>query len=248
MLEVNERIEDLQYKNLKIIQKESGYRFTTDAVLLANFVHGVKGKKVADIGCGSGIIAILVAEKQQPEYVLGIEIQPDVAQMAGRSVVLNGLESKIEIKCCDVRVLCEQVGETFDAVVVNPPYRKIGSGMTQQKDTLCISRHEVTLTLEDVFSSSKKMLKFGGSLFLVHQAERFAEACALGAKYGLQAKELKPVCARQGDAPNVFLARFVKGGKVGLKWFAPIEVFDSEGNYSVTVKKLYGESFDGEGL
>lgn len=243
MIGSDERIEDLQYNGLKIIQKTTGYRFTTDAVLLANFVKGAKGKKVADVGCGSGIIAILVAEKQQPKYVLGIEIQQEVAQMAERSVALNNLTDKIEIKNADVRALSIEMGEVFDVVVVNPPYRKVGSGLTQRQDTLCMSRHEVTLNLEEVFASAKRLLKFGGSMFMVHQAERMAEAFALGHKYGLEAKELCPVCARHGSNPNVFLARFVKGGKVGLKWLEPIVVFDADGNYSVTVKKLYGDSF-----
>lgn len=243
MLKENERIEDLQYKGLKIIQSENGYRFTTDAVLLANFVRRAKGKKVVDIGCGSGIVSILIAAKQQPSLVVGVEIQPEVADMAARSVEMNGLSDTVTVVCSDVREWAKGTDGTYDVVVVNPPYRKVGSGFSQEADTLAISRHEVTLTLEDVFSAAKKALKFGGSMYLVHQAERLAEAFALGDKYGLQGKELCPVCPREGEPPNVFLARFVKGGKVGLKWLAPIVVFDREGNYTVTVKKLYGESF-----
>lgn len=243
MIRVDESLEDLQYGGLKIIQKTSGYRFTTDAVLLANFVHGAKGKKIVEIGTGSGVIAILVTAKQQPESLVGIEIQSDVAEMARRSVEMNGLQDKITILTGDVKEVSRRLGEGFDMVVSNPPYRKVGSGQAQTKDTLCISRHEVALTLEELFESAKRLLKFGGSLFVVHQSERWAEACVLGAKFGLEAKELQPICSRQGQPPNLFLARFVKGGKTGLKWLAPIVVFDADGNYSVTVKKLYGDSF-----
>lgn len=151
MLKENERIEDLQYKGIKIIQSENGYRFTTDAVLLANFVRGAKGKKVVDIGCGSGIVSILIAAKQQPSLVVGVEIQPEVADMAARSVEMNGLSDTVTVVCSDVREWAKGTDGTYDVVVVNPPYRKVGSGFSQEADTLAISRHEVTLTLEDVF-------------------------------------------------------------------------------------------------
>ncbi len=243
MLKDGEKTEDLQYKGLKIIQSVDGYRFTTDAVLLANFVRGVKGKKVADIGCGSGIISILVAAKQQPKEVVGVEIQPAVADMAARSVELNGLSDVVKVVLADAKDWASGVEGRYDAVVVNPPYRKAGSGPLQSTETLAVSRHEISLTLEDVFVVAKKALKYGGSLYLVHQTERLAEAFALGSKHGIEGKELCPVCPREGETPNVFLARFVKGGKTGLKWLKPIVVFDADGNYSVTVKKLYGESF-----
>jgi len=243
MILFDESLEDLQYNGLKIIQKKSGYRFTTDAVLLANFTHGVKGKKVLEIGTGSGVIAILVTAKQAPESLVAVEIQPEVAQMATRSVALNGLQEKITVVNADIKEFCKQTQENYDAVVCNPPYRKVGSGFTQEQDDLCISRHEVALNLSELFDCAKRILKFGGSLFMVHQSERLAEAFALGAKNGLEPKELQAICSRQGQSPNLFLARFVKGGKVGLKWLAPIVVFDEQGNYSVTVKKLYGDSF-----
>ena len=243
MILFDESLEDLQYKGLKIIQKKSGYRFTTDAVLLANFVHGVTGKKVLEVGTGSAVIAILVVAKQSPEHLTAVEIQAEVAQMATRSVEINQLQDKITVINADIKDYCKQISESFDAVVCNPPYRKVGSGFTQEKDSLCISRHEIALNLQELFESAKRLLKFGGSLFIVHQSERLAEAFALGAKYGLEPKELQAICPRAGQSPNLFLARFVKGGKVGLKWFAPIVVFDEDGNYSVTVKKLYGESF-----
>ena len=244
MLIKDETIEDLQYKGLKIIQKKSGYKFTTDAVLLANFAHGAKGKRVLEVGCGSGVISILIASKQQPKSIVGVEIQQEVYEMANRSILLNGLQDTISLLNIDAKNLGSEYNESFDMLVSNPPYRKIGSGMTQREDTLCISRHEVALTLEDLFKIAKRTLKFGGSFYLVHQAERLAEAFILGGKYGIEPKELCPVVPRQNQPANLFLARFVKGGKTGLKWLNPIVVMDDEGNYTVTVKKLYGESFE----
>lgn len=244
MLIKDETIEDLQYKGLKIIQKKSGYKFTTDAVLLANFAHGAKGKRVLEVGCGSGVISILIASKQQPKSIVGVEIQQEVYEMAKRSILLNGLQDTISLLNIDAKNLGSEYNESFDMLVSNPPYRKIGSGMTQREDTLCISRHEVALTLEDLFKIAKRTLKFGGSFYLVHQVERLAEAFILGGKYGIEPKELCPVVPRQNQPANLFLARFVKGGKTGLKWLNPIVVMDDEGNYTVTVKKLYGESFE----
>ena len=244
MIKRDETLEDLQFDGLKIIQKTSGYRFTTDAVLLANFVHGAKDKKVLEIGTGSGVIAILITAKQSPKQVVGVEIQPEVYDMASRSVELNGLQDVIKLKNLDAKQLGVDYNESFDIVVSNPPYRKVGSGMTQKQDDLCISRHEVALTLEELFGIAKRTLKFGGSFYLVHQIERLGEAFSLGGKYGLEPKELCPILPRQNQPANLFLARFVKGGKTGLKWVNPIVVFDEEGNYSVTVKQLYGDSFE----
>ncbi len=243
-LKQGEQIEDLQYKGLKIIQSADGYRFTTDAVLLANFVRGVKNKRIVEIGLGSGVIATLVAAKQHPASVVGIEILPKMADMAARSIEINGLCDVIKVVCADARGIHKTLGGGFDAVIVNPPYRKAGSGERQADDDIAVCRHEIKLTLDDVFLESSKLLKFGGNLFLVHQAERFASACATADKHGLKAKEVSLVYPRAGATPNLFLAKFTFGGKDGLKWLPPVTVFDNDGNYTPTIKKLYGESFD----
>ncbi len=244
MLKSNEVLEDLQYRGLKIIQQKDGYRFTTDAVLLANFVKNASNKKIVELGSGSGVISILIAAKQNPQSICAVEIQPDMCDMSKRSIALNGLSDKINVILTDIKGCHTLIGNCFDIVVVNPPYRKIGSGQRQDTDKISICRHEVLLTLCDVFMQAEKLLKYGGSLYIVHQFERLADACTLGRQFNLEAKEICLVFPKKDAAPNLFLMRCAKNGKAGIKWLNPIVVFDEQGNYTVTVKKLYGESYN----
>lgn len=119
----NERIDDLQYRGLRLIQKTDGFCFGIDAVLLSYFAQVPKNASVIDLGTGTGIIAVLVAAKKGPARVVGLEIQADMAEMAARSVALNGLQDKISIVRGDIKDAVQLFGpSSFDAVVTNPPY------------------------------------------------------------------------------------------------------------------------------
>ena len=123
----NERIDDLEYKGLKIIQNTEGFCFGIDAVLLSDFAKEIKNNsKVLDLGTGTGILPILLCGKTNLNKIYGIEIQKEVAAMAGRSVKLNNLENRIEIVNKNIKDI-ENIFEknSFDAIVTNPPYKKI---------------------------------------------------------------------------------------------------------------------------
>ena len=123
----NERVDDLQYKGLKLIQKRDGFCFGIDAVLLSYFAQVPKNGAVIDLGTGTGIIAVLLAAKKEPARVVGLEIQAYMAGMASRSVALNGLQDKISIVNGDIRDAVQLFGpSSFDAVVTNPPYMEKG--------------------------------------------------------------------------------------------------------------------------
>lgn len=235
-LKPDENLEDLQYGGLKIIQSASEYRFTTDAVLLANFVRGARGKTVVELGAGCGVISILIAKKQQPKRVVAVEIQPVMFDLLERNVRLNGLE--IETVCSDMREV-KRFATDADIVVCNPPYRAKNSGEGQIKESVRNCRHETLIDLDGAAASACSALRFGGSFFLVHQAERFADvACSIRAN-GLELKEACLVRSFSGQAPKHALFKAVKGGKVGLKWIPDIVVFDENGGYTPTVRRLY---------
>lgn len=241
ILKDDENIEDLQVGGLKIIQSKSQYRFTSDAVLLANFVTNAKGKKVAELCSGSGVISILVAYKQQPEEVYALEIQPALADMAARSVSLCELDKKIKVICGDAKNSKQLIGDKFDIVICNPPYRKINSGEVQKNDNIALARHEIAITLEDVIENSAAILKTGGSLYLVHQPNRLTEIFSLCEKNGMQAKQLCLICSKVDSPATAVLVKAVKGAKSGLEILPNIVVFDQDGNYTKTVKHLYGQ-------
>ena len=135
-LKANEKLEDLQYNGLQIIQSDDEYRFTTDAVLLANFCGDMKGKLCVEFCAGSGVISILVAAKKQPKQVVAIELQPQLADMARRSVEYNSMQDVIEVVCDNVLNASNHIAKPADVVVCNPPYIKVGSGERQISQNL----------------------------------------------------------------------------------------------------------------
>ncbi|MDD3831341.1 MAG: methyltransferase [Clostridia bacterium] len=235
----NEVIEDLQLDGLRIIQQKNGYRFTTDAVLLANSVQGAKGKTVVELGSGSAVISILVAHKQQPRLIHAVELQPDLAQMSARSVELCKLQDIISIINANIQGIHNTIGNNIDIVICNPPYRAIGSGLMQENDSLAICRHEVAITLEQVIDNASKLLHDKGVFYLVHQTQRLAEIIMLCSKYNMAVKQLTPIIAREGEESKTILIRAVKGGREGLVMNSPIVVFDQQGNYTQTINRLY---------
>ena len=207
----NEQIEDLQCDGLRIIQSAAEYRFTTDAVLLANFCNDMKGKLCVEFGAGSGVISILVAHKKSPKRVVALEIQPQLADMMERSVLLNGLQDVIEVHVADLKDACSVV-RNADVVVCNPPYRRVGSGERQLRHNIALCRHEIAATLADVVHSAAQTLNNRGSFYLVHQADRLCEIVCLCRDNGLAVKEILPVCPSPDKPPNIVLVRAVKGG------------------------------------
>lgn len=224
LLKPNEKLEDLQYNGLQIIQSSDEYRFTTDAVLLANFCNEMKGKLCVEFCTGSGVISILVAAKKHPAHVVAIELQPQLVDMAKRSVEYNGLNGVIDVVCGDVLNAVNFIDHPADVVVCNPPYRRLGSGETQLAQNLALCRHEIAITLEQVISAASKTLNNRGTFYLVHQAERTAEIISVCEKNKLAVKEIVPVCPRQGKEPNLVLIRAVKCGGSDCKLRLPIYI------------------------
>lgn len=224
VLKPDEKLEDLQYNGLQIIQSSDEYRFTTDAVLLANFCNDMKGKLCVEFCAGSGVISILVAAKKHPTKVVAIELQPQLSDMAKRSVQFNGLDNVIDVVCGDVLNAVDFIDHPADVVVCNPPYRRLGSGETQLANNLALCRHEIAITLEQVIATASKVLNNRGTFYLVHQAERTAEIISTCEKNKLAVKEIVPVCPRRGKEPNLVLIRAVKCGGADCKLRLPIYI------------------------
>lgn len=209
-LKENERFDDLG-NGLQIIQHPDKYCFTSDAVALANTVKANTGETVIDLGTGSGIIAILVAAQTKAAQVIGVEIQPDMADMAQRSVKYNKLESRVEIFNLKIQDAVKKFGnESTDIVVTNPPYRKIGSGETSENPSVKLSRSEAAVTLAEIITCAGKLLRFGGKFYMVHQSERLAEIF-----YLMKEKKIEPKILRFIH-PQTIIVEGIKGGKEGL--------------------------------
>ena len=242
-LKENERIDDLEYKGLKIIQNKDGFCFGIDSVLLSDYAKKIRnGATVIDIGTGSGIISLLLCKKTNLEKIYGIEIQKEVADMAKRSIELNELQDKFEIINTDINQIFDYMEKNrYDAIVTNPPYKKLNTGIQSTDEKQLISRHEIKCTLEDIISQSSKLLKDLGEFYMVHRAERLVDIMCNLRKYKLEPKNIRFVHSKQNSKPELILIRAVKNAKQFLKIDEPLVIYDENGNYTKEILKIYNK-------
>ena len=236
----DERIDDLQYKGLQLIQKIGGFCFGVDAVLLANFADIRKNAVVIDLGTGTGIIPVLLAGKTQASKIVGLEIQEEMAEMAKRSVALNNLEDRIDIVCGDIKSSALHFGASkFQNVVSNPPYMNQGGGLVNTKDTKAIARHEILCSLEDVIREGSRLLMPGGQLSMVHRPERLVDIVCLMRNYGIEPKYIRFVHPSPYKKANLLLVKGTRGGRPQLKMMDPLYVYDEYGSFSKEIDEIY---------
>lgn len=235
-----ERLDDLQIDDLKIIQNPKWFCFGMDAVLLSGFINIKKGSKVIDLGCGNGVIPLLLSAKTQALHITGIEIQQQVAEMAQRSVRMNKLEHKITIVNEDLKKATAVFGKaSFDVVVTNPPYRTKDCGIENPADVKAIARHEIMCSLEDVIRTTGNLLKPEGKLFMVHRPDRMADIICLMREYKIEPKRLRFVHPRKEEAPNMILIEGLKDGGRFLKIEKPLYIYGEGTAYSQDVQGIY---------
>ena len=242
-LKENERIDDLEYKGLKIIQNKEGFCFGIDSVLLSDFAKNIKKDAVVvDIGTGTGIISILLSKKAEIKKIYGIEIQEEVADMAKRSVKLNDLQDKIQIINKNIKNIFEEIEPNkIDAIVTNPPYMKLNTGAKNEEIKKLISRHEVECNLEDIIKISYKLLKSKGEFYMVHRAERIVDILYNLRKYKLEPKEIRFIHSKVGKEPNLVLIKAVKDAGEHLIIDTPLVVYNNDGTYTDEILKIYNK-------
>ena len=241
MLKPNERIDDLQRNNYRIIQDPERFCFGLDAVLLSGFAKAKEGDHVIDLGTGTGIIPILMEAKTKASNLVGLEIQPESADMAQRSVELNHLEKKIRIVTGDIREASSIFGAaTFDVVTSNPPYMTEHHGIMNEKSPKAIARHELLCTLEDVISQAAKLLRPGGSFYMVHRPFRLVDIMVLMREYHLEPKRMKLVYPYIDKDPNMVLIEGLRGGRPRMTVEKPLIVYKEPGVYTDEIYEIYG--------
>lgn len=244
-MEVNigkdESIDDLQLNGLQLIQKEQGFRFGVDAVLLSHFANVKKKHRVIDLCTGTGIVSFLVYGKYKPQEVIGLEIQDDMVEMANRSSKLNDTSDIVKFVQGDLKdkALLDSLGR-FDVVTVNPPYKLNNAGILNPNNKLAIARHEIMCNLEDVIVSARRLLKDNGRMFIVHRPERLADIFGLMRKYKIEPKRVRLVQPNTKKAPNIVLVEGQRDGGAFLKWEETLYVYDDNGNYSEEINRIYG--------
>lgn len=239
----NERIDDLEYKGLKIIQNTEAFCFGIDSILLSDFAKEIKkGSKVIDLGTGNGIIGIMLCAKTELLKMVGIEIQEEMANLAKKNIELNNLKEKFEIINKNINNIEEELQPgTFDAVVTNPPYKKIGTGIINKDERKIIARHEIKANLEDFIKVSSKLLKDKGNFYMVHRPDRLVDIIDNLRKYKLEPKVIQFIYPNFGKEPNMLLIKATKNGKPFLKIKKPLYVYKNNGEYTEEILEIYNK-------
>lgn len=243
LLYSGERLDDLQRNGYRIIQDPGRFCFGMDAVLLSGFAaEGVKpGARLLDLGTGTGIIPILLSARTQAAHLTGLEIQAQSADMARRSVALNGLTDRISIIQGDIKEAGELfAAASFDVVTCNPPYMIGQHGLQNPEAPKAIARHEILCTFEDVAAQAARALCPGGSFFLVHRPFRLAEIIMTLIKYKLEPKRLQLVHPFADREPNMLLLQAVRGGRSRLQVEKPLIIYRAPGEYTDEIYGIYG--------
>ena len=240
-LKEKERLDELQRNGYRIIQNPEKFCFGMDAVLLSGFAKVKPGGTVLDLGTGTGIIPILMEAKTEASHLTGLEIQEESADMARRSVELNGLSAKIDIVTGDIKEADKLFqSASFDVITSNPPYMIGEHGLQNPDAPKAIARHEVLCTLEDVVGQAAKLLKPGGHFFLVHRPFRLAEIMTTLVKYKLEPKRMQLVYPYVDKEPNMVLLEAVRGGKSRMTVEKPLIVYKEPGVYMPEIYDIYG--------
>ncbi|MBR5712164.1 MAG: tRNA1(Val) (adenine(37)-N6)-methyltransferase [Lachnospiraceae bacterium] len=268
-LKDGERAVDLQRSNLWLIQDPGRFCFGVDAVLLSAFCEIKAGERCLDMGTGTGILPLLLSAKTDATELVGLEIQPESADMARRSVEMNialraevrkmegasggsdpagsgstesrPVEGRVRIEQGDLKEASTLFGRSrFDVVTCNPPYMTGGHGIVNPADAKAIARHEILCTLEDVAREAAAVLVPGGRLYMVHRPFRLAELITTMTRYGLEPKRLRLVYPRSDREPNLVLLGCVRGGHSELRVEKPLILADENGETTEEVKELYG--------
>jgi len=238
-----EQIDTLK-NDYKIIQDTERFQFGIDAVLLADFANkGVKaGDSVIDLGTGTGIIPLLMAGKLNEVAFTGLEVQEASAEMAARSVAMNGLEDRIQIIHGDIRKvdgLFEK--HSFNVVTCNPPYMIDEHGKGNELDAKTIARHEVMCTLEDVVAAADYLLATHGRFFMIHRPFRLPEIFESLAAHKLEPKRMRLIQPFADKEPNMVMIEARKNAKRRLTIEPPLIVRYDDGNYTAEIRQIYGD-------
>lgn len=231
------------YNNIKIVQNKNYFNFSLDSIILPNFVEITPNiNKILDLCTGNAPIPLVLSTKTKAS-ITGVEIQKEIYNLAEETIKLNKLEKQINIINDDVKELINQFEtDSFDIITCNPPYfKKIDSSIINNNDIKSIARHEIKIKLNDIASVSKKLLKNGGSLCMVHRTDRLIEIIETLKSNNLEPKRIRLIYPKIGSESNLVLIDARKNGKTGLKILSPLYVHNNDGSYTEEVLKMLGK-------
>ena len=242
LIREGETVDELLGGRIRIFQKKKGYRFSIDALLLSHFIYLKKRDIIVDLGTGSGVIAIIMAQRKECRKVVGVDIQEELVDMAKRSVHLNNLLDKIAIRRGDIRNI-EALFDSnfFDVAVFNPPYRKLKSGRINPSDQRSVARHEIKATLQDFLKAAVYVLKKSGRTYIIYPATRMVELLSSMRMSGIEPKKMQIVHSHDASRGEFVLVEGIKSGHEELEVMPPLFIYSDDGQYTEAMTRIFKE-------
>ncbi len=218
----NHTLDVIKEYGLKLLQPRDGYRFSADALLLASFADIPLGGRVIDLGCGCGIVSLLIAQRSKVKEIVGLELQPELADLAKENVSLNQMQSKVSIVCGDIRTIETQFTQhEFDALVANPPYWQVDVGRLNPDPSIAQARHEVAGNLQQLLAACAYLVRPRGRINLIYPVARLVEVLDKARRHQLQPKKLQFIHADAKTEANLFMLMLSPQAKAGLRVLPP---------------------------
>lgn len=238
-LGAGERLDDLMRSGRTIIQSEQEFCFSMDSVLIAHFPKYKKNARVIDLGTGTGVIPLLIAD--EVKEICAVELNTRAADLARRNFELNSLTEKIFVVEGDYRKHRELFkAESFDIAIANPPYMPLKNGEANKISGIARARHEFTATLEDVVTVARYVLKFHGAFCMIHLASRLCEIVDALKRHQMEMKRLRMIQPKIGRDANLIMLEAIVGANAGnLKIMPPLIVHNDDGSYTDEIYKIY---------
>lgn len=242
------RLDDTGFGGIKILQNPEEFCYGVDAVLLADFAakksinlwkKSGEGRRIMDLGTGTGIVPLIMSHKTSAGYIGGIELQRSPYELAVRNAVDNGLSERLHFFHRDVNEAHKDMSGTFDVVTANPPYTEGTKGIESGNRAKAIARHETTASLKDFIGAASRLLKDKGDFYMVHRPARMVDICQYCREHKLEPKDIRFVSGKPDEKPNLMLIHCVKGGNPQLRIEDPLWIHEKSGEYSAEILKIY---------
>lgn len=225
---------------ISVKQDQKGYRFSIDAVLLADFSEIKPHSTIVDLGTGCGILPLILAHRNPDTRFWGVEIQPDLADMAMENVIENKMEKRIQILCSDMKTItCDRLSGPVDIVISNPPYRKQDTGRINPNSQRAVARHEIKIKLEEMLIVTRKILRTSGKFFTIYPSDRTVDLLFEMREIGIEPKRIRTIHSSQGAEAKLVLVEGIKGGRHGLKILDPLIIYQDREKYTDEVEKMF---------
>lgn len=228
---------------LELSQSITGYRYSIDSFILADFANPAQENKIIDFGTGNGILPLLLAYKTTSK-IIGIEIQSSLLRHALRNIAQRRLKNQVTLIQGDIRFSKSFLKNGyFDIVLSNPPYRKLNSGRLNPNSEKAIARHEILITLPEIVENAANLLCDNGKLVMIYLPERYDELIKTIEEKGLTPNKIRFVHSNRNSDPKMFLVEAIKEGNGDLTILSPLYIYDNNGNYTLEMQKIY-DSFN----